>query len=66
MDNWYQIEQQSNTKAKRIRLEQVFYFRVGVGDHFADVSKTISMPKSAEKQVVDYKLIRYACYLFDE
>jgi len=31
MDNWYQIEQQSNTEAKRIRLEQVFYFRVGVG-----------------------------------
>jgi len=30
MDNWNQIEQQSNTKAKRIRLEQVFYFRVGV------------------------------------
>ena len=35
----------------------------GVNDHFADVSKTIKMPKSAEKQVVDYKLTRYACYL---
>jgi DNA-damage-inducible protein D len=34
-----------------------------VGDHFADVSKTIQMPKSAEKQVIDYKLTRYACYL---
>ena len=32
----------------------------GVGDHFAEVSKTIKMPKSAEKQVIDYKLTRYA------
>lgn len=32
-------------------------------DHFAEVSKTIEMPKSATKQVVDYKLTRYACYL---
>jgi hypothetical protein len=31
MDNWYQIEQQSNTEAKQMCLEQVFYFRVGVG-----------------------------------
>jgi len=30
MDNWNQMEQQSNTKTKRIRLEQVFYFRVGM------------------------------------
>jgi len=34
-----------------------------VGNHFAEVSKTIMMPKTAEKQVVDYKLTRYACYL---
>ncbi|MCL2761249.1 MAG: DNA damage-inducible protein D [Desulfuromonadales bacterium] len=34
-----------------------------VADHFADLSKTIKMPKSAEKQIVDYKLSRYACYL---
>ncbi len=32
-------------------------------DHFAEVSKTIEMPKSATKQVLDYKLTRYACYL---
>jgi len=31
--------------------------------HFPDVRKTIKMPKSAEKQVIDYKLTRYACYL---
>ena len=34
-----------------------------VDDHFADISKTIEMPKSATKQVIDYKLTRYACYL---
>ncbi len=31
--------------------------------HFADVSKTINMPKSAEKTVDDVLLTRYACYL---
>ena len=34
-----------------------------VDDHFPDVRETIKMPKSAEKQVIDYKLSRYACYL---
>jgi DNA-damage-inducible protein D len=34
-----------------------------VSDHFAEVSKTIAMPKTAIKQVVDFKLSRYACYL---
>ena len=32
-------------------------------DHFADVSKTIPMPKGAEKEIVDLMLTRYACYL---
>lgn len=34
-----------------------------VADHFADVSKTISMPKSATKEIDDIILTRYACYL---
>jgi len=32
-------------------------------DHFADVGKTIKMPKTAEKTVPDIMLTRYACYL---
>ena len=32
-------------------------------EHFADVGKTITMPKGAHKIVPDYMLSRYACYL---
>ena len=32
-------------------------------DHFADVGKTIQMPKGAAKEVPDIMLTRYACYL---
>ena len=34
-----------------------------VSDHFADVSKTIPMPKGAKKEIDDILLTRYACYL---
>ena len=34
-----------------------------ISDHFADVGKTIKMPKTAEKTVPDIMLTRYACYL---
>lgn len=36
---------------------------ITVLEHFTDVSKTIKMPKGAEKTILDYKLTRYACYL---
>lgn len=32
-------------------------------DHFVEVNKTIQMPKSATKTVIDLMLTRYACYL---
>ena len=32
-------------------------------DHFADVGKTINMPKNASKKINDLMLTRYACYL---
>lgn len=35
----------------------------GINDHFADVGKTIQMPKGAQKEVPDIMLTRYACYL---
>lgn len=32
-------------------------------NHFAEVSKTIPMPKNASKEIPDFMLSRYACYL---
>lgn len=32
-------------------------------DHFPEVRKTIPMPKGATKDIIDYVLTRYACYL---
>ena len=34
-----------------------------ITEHFPEVRKTIKMPKNAEKEVIDYELSRYACYL---
>lgn len=36
---------------------------ISVAEHFANVGKTINMPKNATKTVDDYELSRYACYL---
>ena len=32
-------------------------------NHFVDINKTISMPKSASKEIDNLMLTRYACYL---
>lgn len=34
-----------------------------VDNHFADIGKTIEMPKGASKEIKDTMLTRYACYL---
>lgn len=34
-----------------------------INDHFVEINKTIAMPKTAIKDIADFKLSRYACYL---
>lgn len=34
-----------------------------IPDHFVDVNKTIAMPKGASKDIPDFMLTRFACYL---
>ncbi len=34
-----------------------------IDDHFVDVNKTIAMPKGASKEIDDFMLTHYACYL---
>jgi DNA-damage-inducible protein D len=34
-----------------------------ISDHFADVRKMISLGKEAKREIEDYKLSRYSCYL---
>ncbi len=34
-----------------------------INDHFVDINKTIAMPKGASKEIDDFMLTRYACYL---
>ena len=34
-----------------------------IEDHFVDINKTIAMPKGASKEIDDFMLTRYACYL---
>ena len=36
---------------------------ISIDDHFREVTKTIPMPKGATREVVDFMLTRYACYL---
>ncbi len=39
---------------------------IKVEDHFADVSKMVTLGSGANREVEDYMLTRYACYLIAE
>jgi len=57
-DNFLNVVSKAKT-ACEVSGHQVSY-------HFTDVGKTIRMPKSAEKEVPDLMLTRYACYLITQ
>ena len=54
-DNFLQVIEKAKTACKNSNQN--------TSDHFADVGKTINMPKGATKQIDDIILTRYACYL---
>ncbi len=54
-DNFKNVISKGKT-ACEVSGEDIFY-------HFADVGKTIDMPKGAQKEIDDIMLTRYACYL---
>ncbi|GGK48372.1 MULTISPECIES: DNA damage-inducible protein D [Flavobacteriaceae] len=54
-DNFQSVISKAKT-ACEMSGEEIF-------NHFADVGKTIQMPKGAEKEIPDLMLTRYACYL---
>ena len=56
--NWQNFEKIIDKAKKSCQNSDISVF-----EHFTDVSKTIKMPKGAEKTILDYKLTRYACYL---
>ena len=53
--NFLNVIEKAKTSVEATNIE--------VSDHFADVGKTIKMPKGAEKIIPDIMLTRYACYL---
>lgn len=57
-DTWRRFEE--TIERAKISCEVSGYL---VSEHFAEVGKTIPMPKGAKKLVIDYRLTRYACYL---
>ncbi len=39
---------------------------INFNEHFPGVRKTLKMPNNATKEIIDYKLSRYACYLITQ
>ncbi len=69
---WYARELQEVLTYKEWRnfykvIERAFVAcqgsEINPSEHFVEVNKTIPMPKSARKVVIDFMLSHYACYL---
>jgi len=54
-ENFKNVIEKAKTACEGSKIEAL--------DHFADVRKTIQMPKTATKEIEDIMLTRYACYL---
>ncbi len=54
-ENFVKVIEKAKEACKNSKFE--------VDDHFPEVRKTISMPKGASREIDDYALTRYACYL---
>ena len=58
-DKWSNFESVVIAKAKVACINS----GQNVSNHFADVGKMVKIGSSSEREVKDYKLSRYACYL---
>jgi len=54
-ENFLQVIEKAKKSCKKSGFE--------TKNHFPDVRKTIAMPKGASREIKDYMLTRYACYL---
>ena len=59
--HWRRFEQVINKAKEACKNSDINAF-----EHFADVGKMIKKPKEAEKEIEDYKLTRYACYIITQ
>jgi DNA-damage-inducible protein D len=54
-DNFKKVVEKAKDACKNSDIDELY--------HFADTSKTIALPKGAQREIDDFMLSRYACYL---